>query len=200
PEEGTEDTAAAEDEKDPNLREIPIPADYDAYYQGRLDLAKLYPGLKPGAYALEATFHPMSEITVKKKLKTFGIEQEKLVQSEPVTSLEKIVLSETVLAMKKYENKLFIWAVDLATGEPRVNLPLQVWNGEILSATGFTDKDGIFQFLSNALYDAYSLTVMPHDAKSFGFVRTEDEEGLNPDAFGFSASSSRFTKSYFPFL
>src|SRR4029434_6631850 len=135
-----EGAEAEKEEKDPAVREIPIPADYDTYYQGRLDLAKLYPDLKPGSYALEATFHPMSEITVKKKLKTFGIEQEKLVQSEPVTSLEKIVLSETVLAMKKYENKLFIWAVDLATGEPRLNLTLQVLNGETLSAITISHK------------------------------------------------------------
>jgi alpha-2-macroglobulin len=198
-EEGNE-KAASTPPKDPALRVIPIPGEYDIYYQGRADLAKLYPDLKPGVYAVEAKFHPMSEITIKKKFKTLGIEQEKLVEAEPVTSTERILLTGTALAYKKFENQVLVWAVDIATGEPRAQLPIQIWSGEALLVSGWTDSEGLFKFFSNGLPETEDLLVVADDPKAFGSVRSEDTEGITPESFGLEEASPRFVKNYFTFL
>lgn len=184
-----------------SVKKIPLPADYDRYYHGRIDLAALFPGLKPGLYDIQATFIPMSEITLKKKLKTLGVEQEKLVEVPPVVQTKRLLVTETALALKGFENQYLIWAVDIATGEPKGNLPIQVWNEGSLIATGWTDGDGLFSFLNNAVEPAYgSMYVLVDDLKAFSYLSSEDKEGITPDAFGILYERPFYIKNYFAFL
>lgn len=210
--EGEEEEAAESDEeedsadaapakKNPWERTVPIDSEYDVYHHGRIDLAGLYPDLKPGLYEISATFYPMSEITLKRKRVTLGIEHEALVESEPVTDSEQVLLTETALALKRFENQFLIWAVDIQTGAPRVNLPLQVWNYEQLVATGWTDDQGLFRFLSNTIDPNAELTVIADDPRLISALRTEtDQSGISAADFGYTYQRPWFVKNYYAWL
>ncbi|MBI4237250.1 MAG: hypothetical protein HY696_02380 [Deltaproteobacteria bacterium] len=186
------------EKKNPWERTIPIDSEYDVYHHGRIDIAGLYPDLKPGLYEVRATFHPMSEITLKRKRVTLGIEHEALVGSDPVTDFTQVLLTETALALKRFENQFLIWAVDIQNGAPRANLPLQVWNFEQLVATGWTDDQGLFRFLSNTIDPNAELTVIADDPRLISALRTEkDQQGITPADFGYTYQRPWFVKNYY---
>ncbi|MFO1519469.1 MAG: MG2 domain-containing protein [bacterium] len=199
--ESNPESQASTEAKDPLVRQVPIAAEYDAYHHGHIDLSILYPNLKPGLYEIEAKFQPLSEITLKKKFKKLGIEQEALVTVDPVTTHTRVQLTDTALALKTYENQIFIWAVDIATGEGKVGLPLQVWKDNTLIATGFTDGEGLFRFINNTIDFSYEkLTVVADDPKGFSYLSSDDSKGIEPDAFGVSYARPNLVKNYFAFL
>jgi len=55
-----------------------------------------------------------------------------------------LLVSRTHLLVKRSENQVMAWAVDLASGEPVVGLPVSVYQQTRKVAGGATDADGVF--------------------------------------------------------
>ncbi|MBF0492808.1 MAG: hypothetical protein HQM15_08510 [Deltaproteobacteria bacterium] len=200
-----EEKNKSEEAKDPYLKEFTISAPYDEYYHGKISLAEAYPHLQAGFYMLEVTFFPMSEMTLKKKVKKLGIDTETLVQAEPVTTSKTLLLTQTALALKHYENKTVVWALDIESGKPLAQLPIQIWRDQQLVATGYTNSDGILELLNNQIdlpaeYEGH-LTVIVDDPKYYSLLSTEkDVEGLEASSFGYEFEKPTQVKNYFAFL
>ncbi|NOK63551.1 MAG: hypothetical protein GFH27_549371n50 [Chloroflexi bacterium AL-W] len=115
-----------------------------------------------------------------------------------------MVVSPYTLTIKRSANELFIWAVDLATGEPVANLPLAVSlftynagpSGGSTVVTepqelGRTDQDGVLRasFESENPYDP--LYIWSPETERFAFGTNKWERGINPWDFGLPAEYAR---------
>ncbi|MEM8532254.1 MAG: Ig-like domain-containing protein, partial [Chloroflexota bacterium] len=111
-----------------------------------------------------------------------------------------MVISPYTLTIKRSADELFIWAVDLSTGEPVENLPLSIslftYNaGPSGSSTvvteprelGRTDQDGVLRasFESDNPYDP--LYIWSPETGRFAFGTNKWERGINPWDFGLPA-------------
>ncbi|NTW01986.1 MAG: alpha-2-macroglobulin, partial [Oscillochloris sp.] len=128
-----------------------------------LDLGKL----EPGAYLLETRTNAQAE-------------------------RQLMLVSPTTLTVKRSQDKIFIWAVDLASGKPTANLPLQATTlsyndgtpklGEVENL-GSTDADGILKsdFTPTSAYDPIYL--WSDEQVPFAFSTTIWSDGIDPWSF-----------------
>ncbi|HEX9091788.1 MAG TPA: Ig-like domain-containing protein, partial [Anaerolineales bacterium] len=103
--------------------------------------------------------------------------------------------SNVVLAISHYQATLklspseaLVWAVDLDTNLPAVDLPVTVYDtsGQVL-ASGATDFSGVFQSEITASQDPYntSFAVLGQLGEdNFGFATSNWSDGINPWDFG----------------
>ncbi len=105
-----------------------------------------------------------------------------------------IVVSPTTLTVKRSANELFVWAVDLATGKPVANLPVQAAsldeNGALDKPVelGRTAADGVLQVPFTAATTYNAIYLWSGDGAPFTFSSTGWSDGIDPWSFSLSAS------------
>ena len=119
-----------------------------------------------------------------------------LFEARAGTAVERqlMIVSSTTLTVKRSGNELFVWAVDLATGKPVADLPVQAAtmgdHGELdpPTALGRTDADGVLQapFSSKNIYNAVYL--WSENAAPFTFASTGWSDGISPWEFSLNAT------------
>ncbi|WP_129630087.1 Ig-like domain-containing protein [Candidatus Oscillochloris fontis] len=111
-----------------------------------------------------------------------------------------MLVSPTTLTIKRSADRLFVWAVDLATGKPTSGLPLEVsslFYGDNLMKLGAvedlgaTDADGVVQaeFAAASPYDA--LYVWTAEGTPFAFGSTLWADGISPWNFSLPGSQEQ---------
>ncbi len=111
-----------------------------------------------------------------------------------------MLVSPTTLTVKRSADKLFVWAVDLASGKPTASLPIQAASlmytdgtpklGEV-AGLGSTDADGIVHadFAAASPYDTIYLWTT--DGAAFAFGTTLWSDGIDPWSFSLPGSVDR---------
>ncbi len=64
---------------------------------------------------------------------------------EGVRSDAILIVSDVELALKQSDKQVLVWAIDLITGEPLVDLPLTLYRGDEVVARSQTDGNGVWQ-------------------------------------------------------
>lgn len=111
-----------------------------------------------------------------------------------------MLVSPTTLTVKRSADRLFVWAVDLASGKPASGLPIQVASlsygeggpqlGEVHDL-GSSDGEGIVQadFTAAGPYD--TLYLWTGAGAPFAFSTTAWSDGIDPWSFSLPASADR---------
>lgn len=193
------DSEAPLADTDPSARTVAIDAPYDHYHQGTIDLQKLYGPLAPGVYDVSLTLYPLSEITLRKKSKNAGIDQERIVNADPVTVSQTILVTNTMLVLQHAQNQVHVTALDIETGAPRAAVPVQMWTGESLLASGMTDARGMFSTVNNALAPQSSIQMVVDHPQYFSIVTDTDTDGIAPEDFAVAYERPRYLKNHYLF-
>ena len=108
-----------------------------------------------------------------------------------------MVVSPTTLTVKRSADKLFVWAVDLASGKPTANLSLQAGGlnyedngmqmGEVASL-GRTDAEGIVQADFTTASPYSNIYLWSAEGSPFAFSTTMWSDGIDPWSFSLSAT------------
>ncbi|NNJ10813.1 alpha-2-macroglobulin [Chloroflexales bacterium ZM16-3] len=108
-----------------------------------------------------------------------------------------MLVSPTTLTVKRSADRLFVWAVDLASGKPTAGMPIQAATltyadgeqklGEVTDL-GSSDADGIVQadFAAANSYD--SIYLWSAEGAPFAFGTTFWSDGIDPWSFSLPAS------------
>ncbi|NTW98171.1 MAG: alpha-2-macroglobulin, partial [Oscillochloris sp.] len=108
-----------------------------------------------------------------------------------------MLVSPTTLTIKRSADKLFVWAVDLASGKPTAGLALQATSltygdgsqklGEV-EDLGKTDADGVVQADFTALNSYDAIFVLSAEGAPFAFSTTAWSAGIDPWSFSLPGS------------
>ncbi|HYF64868.1 MAG TPA: Ig-like domain-containing protein, partial [Herpetosiphonaceae bacterium] len=100
-----------------------------------------------------------------------------------------MVVSPLALTVKRAAGELFIWAVDLASGQPAANLPLAAHSGIDTpeQALGSTDGDGVLRAPITGFGPYDQLLVWSPAGERFGLASSAWGDGINPWDFGLPA-------------
>ena len=111
-----------------------------------------------------------------------------------------MLVSPTTLTVKRSADKLFVWAVDLASGKPTAGLSLQATTldyadgltklGEV-TRLGSTDADGIVQAPFAAASPYNNVYLWTADGAAFAFSTTMWSDGIDPWSFSLSATAEQ---------
>lgn len=112
-----------------------------------------------------------------------------------------MIVTPYALTIKNSADKLLVWAVDLKTGQPAANLPIQVAYGSYTEDgfdlsqqdAGQTDNDGILQTTPPAQESYGSLYVWSTEADRVAFASSGWDDGISPWSFDVEASYQTLT-------
>lgn len=129
--------------------------------------------LKPGAYGLRVETLPINT----NDLKNYTLISDK-----------RIILTKTVLATKKTENKVLVWATDIETGQPVADMEIFAHlDNEIFS--GKTNAEGISEININLGEGYYrDLLIIGKKAEDYTITRTNWSEGISDWNFNITST------------
>ena len=120
------------------------------------------------------------------------------VRGAGVTERQLLIVSPYTLTIKRSAEQLFVWAVDLASGEPVADLPLQAayysYDSGSLSAPrelGRTDTNGVVQAAFSAAGPYDQLFVWSGAGAPFTLSTTAWSDGIDPYSFSLPATGER---------
>ncbi len=96
-----------------------------------------------------------------------------------------MVVSTAVLTMKSTIDSVTVWATDVQSGQPLVNVPIDIYddaNNRI--ASGRTDEDGLLQVSVPRIADLYEArTAILNNGTHFGLAFSDWTNGIEPYVF-----------------
>ncbi len=102
-----------------------------------------------------------------------------------------MVVSPYALTVKRSERELFVWAVDLQSGAPVANLPIQAmsYSQETPQTLGRTDQDGILHVPFDAPNAYEYIALWSTQDGGFSFASTDWRDGISPWDFNLPSQS-----------
>lgn len=96
-----------------------------------------------------------------------------------------MLVSDTALLMKRGASQTIVWATDIHTGTPAVNIPVFFYPDNADPLTAYTDEMGVATFTYPRRSDLYSRAVaLVDDGEHFGITASDWTDGLYPYQFG----------------
>jgi hypothetical protein len=109
------------------------------------------------------------------------------VRFEPWRQRRLLVVSEVNLTIKTSQNEIWVWATDLATGQPVDGIALAVRQADReLTEPVMTMWEGVVRFKLDS-HDRSGLYVVSEDPFALGGIGWEWEQGIGPWDFGLEA-------------
>ncbi len=173
---------------------------FDDFVPNRNQLHMLNAGkLKPGIYYLSIEGERQEDLQL----------DEDESEDRPLIERHIMVVTNYGLTMKRSKDSLFLWAVDMASGEPVADMPLNASyqpdisdydpgaNGEDTSTLyeqelGTTDSDGVLQvpFETSHMYN--TIFVSSPDPDTFVYASSVWQDGISPWSYGVSVDTESY--------
>lgn len=123
------------------------------------------------------------------------------------TSLNKtLLITNTMMGMKKAADEVLVWAADLSTADPRVDKKISLFVKPAVNLPykraleARTDADGIAVFRLDKILGYSDIAAVYEDENDVSIVRDDDDDGISAYNFSLQYSPLDSKKNYFAYI